>query len=465
MLPDELLSSLDGLISCREAQTRQLVTLLDSRFPNPSTLVIHGLHATGKSLTLGAALKSIDAPSAIVHSRECITTRHLLERAISDSKAALSKQHQLDLDRGFDGRCESISAFVVQLQLLLEGRGKFVLVFDGIDRQREALPTLLPAIARLGEIIPNLIVILVIAAPQARALQLAGVPHIHFPPYTRGESLSIVSCSPLPITDPPPNDDESESDSAHRATISETDTLWLWTRFCGAVWDSLGQAAARDIVSFRAVCSRLWKPFTQPVVQGDYRPREFSKLMVKNRALFQTEDPLKEPILSLQSTASTTPKPTRAPLPRFPHHTSHLLLAAYLASHTPPRADTLLYSKSSQHASRRRRRQHRQTLPAANAASSRRRKIPRHLLGPQPFPLERLFAIFHATSPSTPVAGGEIMAQVATLAGLSLLLRASSAAADDGGGGGGKWKVGFGWEFAVAVARGVEFDLEIYLGE
>lgn len=115
--------------------------------------MIHGLHATGKSLTLGAVLTSIDAPSAIVRSRECITTRHLLERAISDSKAALSKQHQLDLDRGFDGRCESISAFVVQLQLLLEGRGRFVLVFDGIDRQREALPTLLPAIARLGEIV------------------------------------------------------------------------------------------------------------------------------------------------------------------------------------------------------------------------------------------------------------------------------------------------------------------------
>lgn len=62
------------------------------------------------------------------------------------------------------------------------------------------------------------------------------------------------------------------------------------------------------------------------------------------------------------------------------------------------------------------------------------------------------------------------MAQVATLAGLSLLLRASSAAADEGsggggGGGGGKWNVGFGLEFAAAVARGVEFDLEIYLGE
>lgn len=104
-------------------------------------------------MTLGAVLRSIDTPSAVVRSRECITTRHLLERALSDSKDALSKEHQQDLNRDCDGKCESISAFVVQLQLLLEGRGKFILVFDGIDRQREASPTLLPAISRLGEIV------------------------------------------------------------------------------------------------------------------------------------------------------------------------------------------------------------------------------------------------------------------------------------------------------------------------
>jgi origin recognition complex subunit 5 len=42
---------------------------------------------------------------------------------------------------------------VVELQSLLEGRGKFILAFDGIDGQREAATTLLPAIARLGEIV------------------------------------------------------------------------------------------------------------------------------------------------------------------------------------------------------------------------------------------------------------------------------------------------------------------------
>lgn len=161
--------------------------------------------------------------------------------------------------------------------------------------------------------ISKLTVVLVITAPQARALQLAGVPHIHFPPYTRAESLSIVSSSPLPIIDSPQNDEESQSESGsiNQATFTDADSLWLWTRFCGAVWDSLGQAAARDIVSFRAVCSRLWKPFVKPVGQGDHGPREFSKLMVKNRALFQSEDPLKEPILSA---ISTTSKSTRGKL-------------------------------------------------------------------------------------------------------------------------------------------------------
>ncbi|KAL8876158.1 MAG: hypothetical protein Q9198_005595, partial [Flavoplaca austrocitrina] len=39
------------------------------------------------------------------------------------------------------------------MQRLLEDQKKFILVFDNIDRQREAAPTLLPALARLGELV------------------------------------------------------------------------------------------------------------------------------------------------------------------------------------------------------------------------------------------------------------------------------------------------------------------------
>ena len=100
-----------------------------------------------------AILDAIDTPSAVLRSQECITTRHLLQRTIVEVKEALAAHEQLTETASLDGRCESISAFLVELQTLLAGNAKFILVFDGIDRQREAAPTLLAAIARLGEIV------------------------------------------------------------------------------------------------------------------------------------------------------------------------------------------------------------------------------------------------------------------------------------------------------------------------
>jgi origin recognition complex subunit 5 len=51
----------------------------------------------------------------------------------------------------------------------------------------------------------------------------------------------------------------------------------------------MSRGAARDIVSFRALAEKLWKPFVQPIVDGAYGTRDFSKLMVLKRPLFQTE--------------------------------------------------------------------------------------------------------------------------------------------------------------------------------
>lgn len=98
-------------------------------------------------------MKAIPTASVLIESRECITTRHLLERTIAKTKELLKEQSDGERVGDGDGRCESISALVVELQSLLEGRGKFLLVFDGIDCQRDAAPTLLPAIARLGEVV------------------------------------------------------------------------------------------------------------------------------------------------------------------------------------------------------------------------------------------------------------------------------------------------------------------------
>lgn len=90
---------------------------------------------------------------AIVKSAECITGRHLLERSVG----AVAKAVEW---KGSVGRCENLAQLVVELSRLLSSwtasvdeHHRFVLVFDGIDRQRDAPPTLLPALARLGEIV------------------------------------------------------------------------------------------------------------------------------------------------------------------------------------------------------------------------------------------------------------------------------------------------------------------------
>ena len=116
----------------------------------PPTVIVHGVEATGKSLTINAILGVLNTPSAVIKSQECITARHLLERALTATSESLSSHGP---SQDIDGRCENISAFVVQLQHLLPNQQKFILVFDGIDRQRECPPTLIPALVRLGEIV------------------------------------------------------------------------------------------------------------------------------------------------------------------------------------------------------------------------------------------------------------------------------------------------------------------------
>ena len=95
-------------------------------------------------------LRSSELPHAIVNCRECITGRHLLEQTISTCLDALP---DADYDASRYARCENLGALAVQLQALLENRKRFALVFDHIDKQREAPPTLLAALARFGEMV------------------------------------------------------------------------------------------------------------------------------------------------------------------------------------------------------------------------------------------------------------------------------------------------------------------------
>ena len=118
---------------------------------------MHGISATCKSTIVRNVLAALQVPHAIVRSPECITGRHLLTKILWATLEALGKRDEWE--KYGKGRCEHVSSLAVLLGECLASvsggwnNNKFVLVLDGIDKQREAPHTLLSALARLGEVV------------------------------------------------------------------------------------------------------------------------------------------------------------------------------------------------------------------------------------------------------------------------------------------------------------------------
>ena len=289
---------------------------------------------------------------------------------------------------------------------------------------------------------------IIVRHPSPRFLHVTGVPHIYFSPYEREQAVAILSASPPPIFSSPPS--PSTGDDAAQAA---EDDAWLWSRFLQAVWDSLAKGAARDLVSFRTLAHRLWRPFVQPIVDGTFGTRDFSRLIVAQRKLLRDESCLGDSIIT-DNEPSTTPAVTH----ELPYYSRWILCAAYLASFNPARLDPVHFMKS---AERKRRKKGGGTAAGRQA---KHRKIPRHLLAPGAFALDRLFAILHAILPHDLVPTVDVYTQVATLGSLRLLVR-SGIYGSDVLEPGSKWKVNFGWDYANKLARDLNFDITDYVAE
>ncbi|KAF2269042.1 hypothetical protein CC78DRAFT_558143 [Lojkania enalia] len=467
MLPDEILDQLSREFPCRELQIQQLSALYSLSLPSAPLLVAHGLTATGKTSIIRSYLALSGIPYAIINSRECITGRHLLERTVSSCLDALDEDEGGPIDRRPYARTENINALLVHLQRMLEGSGKFVLVFDGIDKQREIPPTLLPALARFGELIPNLSIILITTLALPYALHKPGVPHLHFSPYPRSSLLEILSLDPPKIFLEPPS---LEQYPDYTLDAAAEDDAWLWNRFLGTVWDSLSKHAGRDLISFRNTSMRLWREFVRPIVEGQFGTRDFARLMVNRRHLFQGEDAILDRIISAPSQASLTQNgvlpttPGKTVMKRktiqhdLPYYSTHLLIAAYLASYNPSRTDTTYFMKHTD-----KRKNKRKVHTTHGVTKSKHRRIPRHLLTPSPFTLDRLLAIFRSLLEGPVPQVADLYTQIATLTSLRLLVRVGGVGSADPLDAGARWRVNFGWEWVRGLGRGVGIEVGEYL--
>jgi origin recognition complex subunit 5 len=314
--------------------------------------------------------------------------------------------------------------------------------------------------------IPGLTILFIVTSPRPHFLHAPGVPHIHFPAYPKPEALKIISLYA------PSSHSRHTPLSESGAEPKREEMKDIWTRFCSAVWDTLSKHSGRDIISFRATCTRLYPSFIAPLEDGLFTTKDFSRLLVSRRSLFQDEHVL---VPSIIPSSSRAPPPIPGPKSKANHLAAGiatqlpifsrlLLIAAYLASYTPARNDALLFMKASLKARRKKGGGTAKSRPRA----SKHRKISTKLLGPQSFVLERMLAIFHAVRIDAGVAGAQagtadIPMAIATLASLRLVIRTSAVA--DALDASTKWKVNVGWEVVRGVARSVGVEVEDFVIE
>ncbi|PSR83126.1 origin recognition complex subunit 5 C-terminus-domain-containing protein [Coniella lustricola] len=532
-LPDELLlSCIDSKFPGRQAQIRSLAALTDPRTAACRNCLVYGTAATGKTAVVAAVLEALhqvrvsaNKPDngsqgngldyAMIKSAECVTGRHLLETTLRKVAEALGLGSS-------PSRCENLAHLTFELSKMLKYDAQpqqrhFVLVFDEIDRQREAPPTLLPALARLSEIIPRLTTVFIVTNPPPNALLNTLVTHVHFPNYDKAEFVQILSLAP-PATLP---------------NTTATESTDLWARFCGAVHDALIKSAARNLPSLQLACDSLWPRFTLPIREGNLTAKDFSKLLIAARVHFQDESLLDPGIIARKAkdaapagtgtkfqatvqametisssssitttktaittttTTTITPNPGTSLAALLPTTARLLLIAAYLASHNAARHDLTLFS--TYHHGRRKRRGGLSVRGGGGAGRvgrpprNKHRKIAQKLLGAHAFMLERMMAIFatvrhewgfsdgssgsssNINNRGSGSASGGLTAAVdvdvgmalATLSSLRLLVRVG------GGGGdpldrGGKWRVNVGWEVVRGLGRSMGIEVEDWLIE
>jgi len=112
-------------------------------------LVAYGLENASKTEVISTLLKERGIQQAIIRGRECLSQRHLLSKIFAACASAFEGEAQVEQ---YD-RIDSINALLGNLRKLFERNGghKFVVAIDEVDKLRQAGPTLLPALARLGD--------------------------------------------------------------------------------------------------------------------------------------------------------------------------------------------------------------------------------------------------------------------------------------------------------------------------
>lgn len=222
-------------------------------------------------------------------------------------------------------------------------------------------------------------------------------------------------------------------------------------------------AVCRNLPQFVSVSRMVWPKYVEPVGVKAEAAGAGAVAADNYSALYRNVEPFLKTCLSTAnlkenggscSGSSFSGSSSRLNV-ELPLLSKYLLIAAFLASYNPAKTDKRFFVRNNGKAKRVKR--------SAAAVLAHRRSS--QLLGPKPFPMDRMLAIFHVVK-DVQGAGdrsSEILGQVASLVDLGFLLQVgneqfSGAAGIDSP----KFKCNVGLDFISQLAKNVQFDIHKY---
>ncbi|KAJ1161837.1 hypothetical protein NDU88_002318 [Pleurodeles waltl] len=432
------LRMLDEAVICREAQVSSLLSIFGERphYSFPSVF-IYGHTATGKTYVMQTMLKILKLPHAIVNCVECFTSRLLLEQILNQLHG-----HSPIPENEYSAyeRCDTLNDFVRLLKQVIINQNiqdeTVYIVLDKAEHLRDMEANLLPGFLRLQELTSSNVTVVFLSElvwekfrPNTGCLEPFTM---YFTDYSKVELQRILSRD-------------------HPAEFS-VDFYAAYINILLGVFYTV----CRDLKELKHLAALTFPKFCEPVLKGEAKENDTRRLW-KNiephlKKAMQTVY-LRE-ISSLQweklqqsseETGQLKGLSAHAHV-ELPYYSKFLLIAAYLASYNPARTDKRFFVK------------HHGKIKKTNFLK-KHEKTSNHLLGPKPFPLDRLLAILYSIVDSKVAPTANIFSQISSLVTLQLLTSVGHDDQLDGA----KYKCTVSLDFIRAVARTVNFDIIKYL--
>ncbi|XP_017667061.1 PREDICTED: origin recognition complex subunit 5 isoform X2 [Lepidothrix coronata] len=434
--PAAALLHLESLVPCRESQVSMLLSIFGERqqFSFPS-IFIYGHTSSGKTYVMQTLLNTLQLPHVFVNCVECFTSRLLLEEILIQLQSCSSETEPTS-----PVPCDTFNDFVRLFKQALVSRElqdqTLYIVLDRAEQLREMEANILPAFLRLQELTDSNVTVVLLSEIVWELFR----PNVgcfdpltlYFPDYSIGHLQKILSQNHPP---------EYTADF-YAAYINIL--LGVFYMVC------------RDLKELRHLAALNFSKYCEPVVRGEANERDTRKLW-KN-----IEPHLKKAMQTVYLREISSSQWERLQHDggepgqlkglsahthvELPYYSKFLLIAAYLASYNPVRTDKRLFLK------------HHGKMKKTNFMK-KHEKTSNHLLGPKPFPLDRLLAILYSIVDKRVAPTANIFSQITSLVTLQLLSMVGQNDQLEGP----RYKCTVSLDFIRAVARTVNFDIIKYL--